>query len=96
MVTPMTDDTEPEALSDDGADAAAPVPQVETASTPLVPPVADVPVAPAAPSLEERTSVGDILERTARGWIARLHYGGAQRLHGEGATIDHALKEAGK
>lgn len=95
----MTDDTEPEAISDDGSYEAAPATPVETPSTPVVPPVADVPVATpavAAPSLEERTSVGDILERTARGWIARLHYGGAQRLHGEGATIDHALKEAGK
>ena len=28
---------------------------------------------------EERVEVGSIIERTARGWSARLHYGGAMR-----------------
>ena len=44
---------------------------------------------------EERVEVGSILERTARGWSARLHYGGAMRLFGEGRTIADALAAAG-
>ena len=44
---------------------------------------------------EERVEVGSVIERTARGWSARLHYGGAVRLFGEGRTIADALAAAG-
>ena len=44
---------------------------------------------------EERVEVGSIIERTARGWSARLHYGGAVRLFGDGRTIADALTAAG-
>ena len=44
---------------------------------------------------EERVEVGSILERTAWGWSARLHYGGAVRLFGDGRTIADALTAAG-
>ena len=52
--------------------------------------VEEIPLTP-----EERVEVGSIIERTARGWSARLHYGGAMRLFGEGRTIADALTAAG-
>ena len=62
--------------------------------TPAVEAVEEVEVAiPLTP--EERVEVGSVIERTARGWSARLHYGGAMRLFGEGRTIADALTAAG-
>ena len=52
--------------------------------------------APAPPTLEERVEVGSVIERTPRGWFAKLHYGGQTRLYGEGATVDAAVREAGR
>lgn len=39
-------------------------------------------------------AAGTIIERTATGWIARVVYGGAVRLHGEGETPEAAVRSA--
>ncbi len=46
-------------------------------------------------SLEDRVEVGGIIERTAQGWHVSLMYGGARKLHGDGATLENALLDAG-
>ena len=69
------------------ADAVEETPAVEAVAEPEV---VEIPLTP-----EERVEVGSIIERTARGWSARLHYGGAMRLFGEGRTIADALTAAG-
>lgn len=39
-------------------------------------------------------AAGSTLERTATGWIARVMFGGAIRLHGEGPTPEDAVRAA--
>ena len=76
--------------------AEAPVEIVEVPAVEAVADVAEVVEAVEVPlTPEERVEVGSVLERTARGWSARLHYGGAVRLFGEGQTIAEALASAG-
>ena len=47
------------------------------------------------PTLEARVAVGSTLTRTKTGWHVGIMFGGAPRLHGDGATLDAALIEAG-
>ena len=63
-----------------------PAPPIERNEAEIIPP----------PTLEERVEVGSVIERTPRGWFAKLHYGGQTRLYGEGATVDAAVREAGR
>ena len=67
--------------------------EIEAVETPAVEAEPEVEIVPL--TQEERVEVGSIIERTARGWSARLHYGGAMRLFGEGRTIADALAAAG-
>ena len=66
---------------------------VEVVPDPVVEPAAEE--TPAPKSLEERVGVGSKIDRTPRGWAVQLMYGGARRLHGEGATIEEAVTNAG-
>ncbi len=45
--------------------------------------------------IEARVLPGSKIDRTETGWRVQLVYGGARRLHGEGATIEEAVTNAG-
>ncbi len=73
-----------------------PAPEVEsvTAEAPdgsLITFVAEAP----PKTIEQRVDVGGIIERTPQGWHVSLMYGGARKLHGDGATLENALLDAG-